>query len=314
MKEKDIVDKMTKTNRFDYRGILWPSSKEETNSEILKNKRVTIPNPIKKLDTISENFKGKINVIHSRDAYDFELDGNGEEVENICLSNAIKITNTENNTAVITLDNAKCFLCGRCEEVYPSLFRMGNNLNLAARNKGQLIDSVEFELEQPEKKSMNVTIAEKSSDDLSYEQIGSELKEKINNLFGRSLAIRQVDGGSCNGCEIEITALNNPIYDIERFGIHFVSSPRHADVLLVTGPVSKNMVVALEKTFQATPDPKIVVAVGACACSGGIFGNTYATTGGVDTILPVDVYIPGCPPRPEALIYGLLTAMNKIET
>src|SRR5690606_13976835 len=139
-------------------------------------------------------------------------------------------------------------------------------------------------------KHLNETINEKSSNGLSYEQIGKELKEKINSLFGRSLAIRQVDGGSCNGCEIEITALNNPIYDIERFGVQFVSSPRHADVLLVTGPVSQNMAIALEKTYQATPEPKIVIAVGACACSGGIFGNTYATTGGVDTLLPVEVY------------------------
>ncbi|WP_458742871.1 NADH-quinone oxidoreductase subunit NuoB [Candidatus Nitrosocosmicus sp. T] len=313
MKEKDLSDTVSNKSRFDYKGILWPNSKDKNKSDILKNKRVTIPNPIKELDLIPENSKGKINVIPSRDVYKYELVGKGDEIENICLSNAIKIRKSKNNTAVVTLDNGKCFLCGRCEEVYPSLFRMEKNLNLAAKNKEQLIDLVELALQQPNKESVNIPINEKSSSDLSYEQIGNELKEKIKTLFGRSLAIRQVDGGSCNGCEIEITALNNPIYDIERFGVQFVSSPRHADALLVTGPVSQNMVIALQKTYQATPDPKIVIAVGACACSGGIFGNIYATTGGVDTILPVDVYIPGCPPRPEALIYGILTAMNKIQ-
>ena len=268
---------------------------------------------IKENDQISENFKGKINLVTSKSICDFELNGKADEIENICLSNAIKIRNKENNTTEVTLDNGKCFLCGRCEEVYPNLFKMGNNQNTAARNKEQLIDLVELQLLQTDKKYLNETIHEKSSNGLSYEQVGKELKEKINSLFGRSLAIRQVDGGSCNGCEIEIIALNNPIYDIERFGVQFVSSPRHADVLLVTGPVSQNMAIALEKTCQATPEPKIVIAVGACACSGGIFGNTYATTGGVDTLLPVEVYIPGCPPRPEALIYGILTAMNKIQ-
>ena len=313
MKEKDIIDAVPSKRKFDYKDILWPNSKDKTKSDILKNKRVTISNPIKENDQISENFKGKINLVTSKDICDFELNGKADEIENICLSNAIKIRNKESNTTEVTLDNGKCFLCGRCEEVYPNLFKMGNNQNTAARNKEQLIDLVELQLLQTDKKYLNETIHEKSSNGLSYEQVGKELKEKINSLFGRSLAIRQVDGGSCNGCEIEITALNNPIYDIERFGVQFVSSPRHADVLLVTGPVSQNMAIALEKTYQATPEPKIVIAVGACACSGGIFGNTYATTGGVDTLLPVEVYIPGCPPRPEALIYGILTAMNKIQ-
>lgn len=313
MKEKDIIDTVSNKSKFDYKEFLWPNAKDKNDSDILNNKRVTMSNPIKELDLISENFKSKINIVTSKDIYDFELYGKVGEIENICLSNAIKIRNKENDATVVTLDNAKCFLCGRCEEVYPNLFKMGKNQNLAARNKEQLIDIVELQLLRTDKKYMKETIDEKSSDDLSYEQIGNALKEKINNLFGRSLAIRQVDGGSCNGCEIELTALNNPIYDIERFGIHFVSSPRHADVLLVTGPVSQNMVVALEKTYHATPEPKIVIAVGACACSGGIFGDTYAATGGVDTVLPVDVYIPGCPPRPEALIYGLLTAMNKVQ-
>src|SRR6266516_5133858 len=130
-------------------------------------------------------------------------------------------------------------------------------------------------------------------------------------LFGRALAIREVDAGSCNGCEVEITGLMSPVYDSERFGIHFVASPRHADMLLVTGPVTRNMELALRKTYDATPEPRLVVAVGACGCSGGIFGVNYATCGGVDSVIPVDIYVPGCPPNPHALLQGILLAMGR---
>ncbi len=142
---------------------------------------------------------------------------------------------------------------------------------------------------------------------------GKRIEAAIQSLLGRSLAIRQVDAGSCNGCEQEITALNNPIHDIERFGIHFVASPRHADMLLVTGPVTRNMELALRKTWAATPDPKVVIAVGACGISGGIFGINYASLGGVDAVIPVDVFIPGCPPRPEALLHGILLALGQLQ-
>jgi Ni,Fe-hydrogenase III small subunit len=140
-----------------------------------------------------------------------------------------------------------------------------------------------------------------------------KVSERIARVLGRSLAIREVDAGSCNGCELEISALNNPIYDLERLGVHFVASPRHADMLLVTGPVTRNMELALWKTYQATADPKVVVAVGACGISGGIFGRNYATVGGVNEVVPVDVYIPGCPPRPEALLYGILLAVGRFK-
>jgi Ni,Fe-hydrogenase III small subunit len=131
--------------------------------------------------------------------------------------------------------------------------------------------------------------------------------------LGRSLSIRQVDAGSCNGCELEIHALNNAFYDLERLGLHFVASPRHADVLLVTGPVTKNMREALLRTYNATPDPKWVIAVGACAADGGVFAGSYAVTGGVKDVVPVDLHIPGCPPTPTDLLKGLralLEAMN----
>jgi len=145
------------------------------------------------------------------------------------------------------------------------------------------------------------------------EIMGQRLHEKVKNIFGRSLSIREVDAGSCNACEVEVTALSNPIYDMERFGIHIVASPRHADMLLVTGPVTRNMELALLKTYNATPEPKLVVAMGSCACNGGIFGETYASGGGVDRFIPVDLYIPGCPPRPQAVIFGLMVAVDKIE-
>ena len=128
--------------------------------------------------------------------------------------------------------------------------------------------------------------------------------------LGRSLSIREVDAGSCNGCELEIHALNNAFYDLERFGLRFVASPRHADVLLVTGPVTSNMREALERTYHATPDPKWVVAVGDCAVDGGIFSGSYAVVGGVAAVVPVDLHIRGCPPRPTQLLMGLLALLE----
>lgn len=148
---------------------------------------------------------------------------------------------------------------------------------------------------------------------LIVEKKGRELLARVRALFGRSLHIRAVDTGSCNGCEIEITQLLTPHYDIQRFGIDFVASPRHADALLITGPVTHALEPALRATYEATPEPKIVIAVGACALSGGIVGNAYGSCGGVDPILPVDVYIPGCPPRPLALLHGILLAVGKAE-
>lgn len=147
-----------------------------------------------------------------------------------------------------------------------------------------------------------------------YESLGIEIKRGIDKNFSGSLAIRQVDAGSCNACELEIHALNNPYYDIERFGIYFVASPRHADVLLVTGPVSRNMETALQRTYEAMPGPKWVIAAGDCACNGGEFGISYASCGAVENVLPVDVRIAGCPPTPTQLLTGLLALNRKQDT
>ncbi len=138
-----------------------------------------------------------------------------------------------------------------------------------------------------------------------------EVEARARRLFGRALAVREVDAGSCNGCEIEITGLMSPVYDSERFGIHFVASPRHADLLLVTGPVTRNMEVPLRKTYEATPAPKLVVAVGDCARTCGVFKGSYAVAGSVDQIVPVDAFVDGCPPEPADILRGILAALGR---
>jgi Ni,Fe-hydrogenase III small subunit len=142
-------------------------------------------------------------------------------------------------------------------------------------------------------------------------ELAASLDRAARRRLGRSLSIRAIDAGSCNGCELEIHALNNAFYDLERFGLRFVASPRHADVLLVTGPVTKNMRVALERTHNATPDPKFVVALGDCARDGGVFAGSDTCVGGVSKVVPVDLHIPGCPPRPQQILEGLLALLEK---
>jgi Ni,Fe-hydrogenase III small subunit/ferredoxin len=199
-----------------------------------------------------------------------------------------------------SVDKGKCILCGICQQVAPAAFRIESRFATPTKSRGGLVIA-------------EVSAVQAGGPGQSPEEIGGRLSEKIKGVLGRSLAIREVDAGSCNGCEVEISALNNPVYDIERFGVQFVASPRHADVLLVTGVASRNLEEALRRTYDATPDPKIVVAVGACACSGGIFGDTYASGGGVGKVVPVDIFVPGCPPRPEAILYGLLLAVDRVK-
>jgi Ni,Fe-hydrogenase III small subunit len=149
-------------------------------------------------------------------------------------------------------------------------------------------------------------------DEAQLAELSQRLDRAARLRVGRSLSIREVDAGSCNGCELEIHALNNPFYDLERFGLKFVASPRHADVLMVTGPVTQNMREALERTYAATPDPKWVVAVGDCAFDGGLFAGSYAVVGGVDAVIPVDLHIRGCPPSPVQLLQGLLALLERV--
>ncbi len=225
--------------------------------------------------------------------------------ERVCPTRAISIETRQEKT-VVKLSYAKCIFCGLCADVYPEAIRMTKEFELATILKERLETSAEF----ANGKWVNVS---KSDKEESIEVLGKQTQREIARIFKRSLHIRQVDAGSCNGCELEIAALNNPVFDLERFGLHFVASPRHADMLLVTGPVTRNMEIALKKTYEATPEPRLVVAVGACGCSGGIFGESYASMGGVDKIIPVDVYIPGCPPRPQALLHGILLAIGRLK-
>src|ERR1700694_3345701 len=156
-----------------------------------------------------------------------------------------------------------------------------------------------------------LTEAPRVKEDASLAELAASVDRAARRRLGRSLSIREVDAGSCNGCELEIHALNNAFYDLERFGLRFVASPRHADVLLVTGPVTRNMREALERTYRATPDPKWVVAVGDCAADGGVFAGSYAVAGGVNAVVPVDLHIRGCPPTPLQLLQGLLALLQQ---
>jgi Ni,Fe-hydrogenase III small subunit len=155
-----------------------------------------------------------------------------------------------------------------------------------------------------------VTEPGRPASDTELEILGTALSARVRKLYGRSLHIREVDPGSCNGCEIEIAGLNSPYYDLERFGLHFVASPRHADCLLVTGPVTRNMADPLKRTYDATPDPKFVVAAGDCARDCGVFAGGYGVAGPVSSIIPVDVIVPGCPPAPRAILAGILKALE----
>lgn len=170
------------------------------------------------------------------------------------------------------IDARQCIFCGFCEDACANhAIRLGKQYELATRSADNQGDKI----------------------------------------FAKSVHIRHLDAGSCNGCDWEMVNLTGPVYDIQRLGFDFVASPRHADILMVTGPVTRNLEIAAKRTFEAAPAPKLVVAVGTCACSGGICGKSYASSGGVDNILPVDAYIPGCPPRPQALIDGLLKAVKR---
>src|SRR5437762_161146 len=237
----------------------------------------------------------------------------------VCPTGAIAFAD-DAGVRTATLDLGKCIFCGLCAEADTAI-RMTTVCELAARRRGDLKTTARYSLASdgthekgPLTPALSPWKGERETDrDQAFENLGQQLKGRIGKVLRRSLHIREVDAGSCNGCEIEIVGLNSPVYDLERFGIHFVASPRHADMLLVTGPVTRNMELALRKTYAAMPEPRLVVAVGACGCSGGIFGVNYATRGGVDSVVPVDVYIPGCPPNPYALLHGILLAIGRLK-
>ncbi len=255
---------------------------------------VTAPYPEKGAD-VSSRFRG-------RPRFDFEHWREAKAAAEVCPTGAIA-SEDRGATRVVTIDYGRCNSCGLCAG---GAVQMTPEFELAATSRQGLITTAEYTLAPDGKQAELVQVTG------GLEQEAARLKDEIRAVLGRSLAIREVDAGSCNGCEMEIVALNNPVHDIERLGIHFVASPRHADMLLVTGPVTRNMEQALRKTYDATPEPKVVVAVGACGISGGIFGTNYATVGAVDRVVPVDVYIPGCPPRPQALIHGILLAVGRL--
>jgi len=212
----------------------------------------------------------------------------------------------------VDLDLARCVFCGRCaDDPWAGAITMGREFELAARTRSDLrIEAVADDSSDPAAgRVMGPVTGPTSAADAEAARAASE----IHRVLGRSLHLRHLDAGSCNACDWELAALLNPVYDVRRLGIDFVASPRHADGVMVTGPVTRNLATAVRRTVEAVPEPRIVIAVGACAASGGIVGEGYASAGGVDKVLPVDVYIPGCPPRPEAIIFGILVALGRLD-
>jgi Ni,Fe-hydrogenase III small subunit/formate hydrogenlyase subunit 6/NADH:ubiquinone oxidoreductase subunit I len=235
-----------------------------------------------------------------------------DECSRVCPTAAIRLDAEGGGGRRLTLSYAACIQCRECLEACPAgAISRGREQEVAAYTRDQLAQTAVFELDAAGRHTFRRLEARPGP---GLEESAARLRERIRGRLGRSLHVRQVDAGSCNGCELEIAATTNPRFDLERFGIHFVASPRHADVLLVTGPVTRNMEIALRRTYEAAPEPRIVVAVGACGCSGGLFGEgNHASVGAVDRVLPVDVYVPGCPPRPSAILNALLVAMGRRE-
>lgn len=233
-----------------------------------------------------------------------------DECARVCPTAAIQASTPDAGHKTLSLSYASCIQCRACVEQCPEqAIGVSHDVEVAAYSRDQLARTASFTVDPSSGRATFERVEDQPGPTLA--ESAERLCARIRGRLGRSLHVRQVDAGSCNGCELEIAATTNPLYDLERYGIHLVASPRHADLLLVTGPVTRNMEIALRRTYEAAPEPRIVVAVGACGCSGGIFGEgTYAAVGGVDRVVPVDVYIPGCPPRPQAILNGLVIAMG----
>jgi Ni,Fe-hydrogenase III small subunit/Pyruvate/2-oxoacid:ferredoxin oxidoreductase delta subunit len=213
----------------------------------------------------------------------------------VCPTAALAMTEHKGRTC-LTLSYGHCIGCGKCLQSGEGAVVTAKDFHLCGVTKEQAVRSWDID------GRVEITTAGSNAD---------IARGQIHALLQRALNIRQLDAGSCNGCEAEITALTNPYYDLERFGIHFVASPKHADMLLVTGPVTRNMAEAVKATYEAVPAPKLVVAVGACGCSGGLFAGSHAIVGAVDAVIPVDGYIPGCPPTPAMLVSGILKVLQR---
>ncbi len=207
----------------------------------------------------------------------------------VCPTGAISQTGVR-----YAIDLARCVFCGRCASDPDGPIQMSRDHELAARRREEL--------------------AIVAGEPPPVAELEDRVRGEIRGTLGRSLHLRHLDAGSCNACDWELSALLSPFYDLRRLGIDFVASPRHADGVIVTGPVTRNLELAVLRTYQAVPDPRVVIAVGACASSGGIAGQSYASLGGVGEILPVDVFIPGCPPRPEAILHGILLALGRVKS
>jgi Ni,Fe-hydrogenase III small subunit len=210
---------------------------------------------------------------------------------------------------LLRLDYGKCVGCGRCGEVDGGAFFQSDQLACCGAGRRAIIRY--WDLHPTPNPGVAGTPDGHATEWLEDETQVKRVSKEILARLGRALNVRELDAGSCNGCEAEIVALTNPYYDLERFGIHFVASPKHADMLLVTGPVTRNMAEAVKRTYEAVPSPKLVVAVGACGCSGGIFTSSHAVVGPVDSVIPVDGYIPGCPPTPAMLLTGMFQALRR---
>jgi Ni,Fe-hydrogenase III small subunit/ferredoxin len=220
--------------------------------------------------------------------------GGAQLAADVCPTAALALER-QAGTFRLRLDYGKCIGCGRCHQAAPEAFIPAGRFTLCGVTRDELIRSWDL----------------LDGGEVTCTATPESVRAEIHSFLGRALNVRQLDPGSCNGCEAEITALTNPCYDLERFGIHFVASPKHADMLLVTGPVTRNMAEAVRNTYAAVPEPKLVVAVGACGVSGGLFASSHAVVGPVSTVIPVDGYIPGCPPTPAMLVAGILEVVKR---